>query len=51
MAAGECEGGFLAALDATKWLDFIKLILESASKVVAISFFPPSPPRAKSLIL
>jgi hypothetical protein len=33
MAAGECEGGILSALDASKWIDYIKLILEGALKV------------------
>lgn len=33
MAASECEGGILSALDASKWMDYIKLILEGALKV------------------
>jgi hypothetical protein len=33
MAAGEYQGGLLSALDASKWLDYIKLILEGALKV------------------
>lgn len=36
MAAGECEGGILSALDASKWMDYIKLILEGALKVARL---------------
>jgi len=59
MAAGECEGGILSALDASKWMDYIKLILEGALKVFVPSIIiccpanlgdsflcaPPPPPR------
>jgi len=36
MATGESDGGLLSALEATKWMDYIKLILEGAIKVALL---------------